>query len=192
MGGRNSRPIWRPPPPPPPPPMYSYHEINNLKSQINHVSNDNANKQSQIFNKQRDLSNRSRYYDGRLYNLGQEDDYYVGENRRLKVQSEDMDNIKAKLRQYLSLIWSQNGIRDNRLAAIDLNLNKAKVYQTIKNENDLMMETIPNMEIAYSSDTQKIEYEKKNISDLDTINTVLFYIYYVIICHFRNTAYFYK
>jgi len=189
MGGRNSRPVWRPwrpPPPPPPPPQPPWEQINRLKGQIDQVSRENNNRQTNIFNTQRNLTNQSRYYDGRLYSLGQENDYYVGQNAVLLTQYTDLSNNIDKLGDYTKLASKKirSNWEDKKLAIIDLNLNKANVYQSIKNENDLIMETIPNMEIAYSSDTQKIEYEKKNISDLDTANTVLFYIYYALFVFF--------
>lgn len=63
-------------------------------------------------------------------------------------------------------------------------------YDTLKQQNDTLKNSVNNMEELYSTDTNKFKYKYTELKNMKFIATVCFYIYYVILFFLAIILYF--
>lgn len=161
----------------------NFEENNNIiriERDINNIRGQNQRLQNHINTERYLLWKDSRENDNKIFGLNQHIGYYTEENRKLQEDDANYKNIIKNADAYSKRMTPSKYHQDNILSIIDLTLNKAKLYESIKTETDTVIATMPELETLYSSDSQKVEYEKQKLVGLDDTNTILFFLYYIL------------
>jgi hypothetical protein len=165
----------------------NFEENNNIiriEKDVNNIRGQNQKLQKHINDERHLLWKDSRENDNKIFGLNQQIGYYTEENRKLQEDDANYKNIIKNADSYSKRMMPTKYHQDNILSIIDLTLNKAKLYESIKTETDTVIATIPELKILYSSDGQTVEYEKQKLVGLDDTNTILFFLYYILFIAF--------
>jgi hypothetical protein len=151
-----------------------------IKSNIDRISGDNRNIQSHIYNQRDALWRNSRANDSKIFGLDQSIAYYNNENKGLRNNNDNVKKIIANNDAFMKKTDPKIFTQDNLNALTEVNLNKQSLYESIIDETETVIKRMPELKKIYSSDSQRTEYEKQKIADLDGMNTILFFLYYIL------------
>uniref|UniRef100_A0A6C0JJN8 Uncharacterized protein n=1 Tax=viral metagenome TaxID=1070528 RepID=A0A6C0JJN8_9ZZZZ len=155
-------------------------QVNSIRSRRNDMLNKNNDLQTRIYNKRNLLRSDSERDTNIIFGLNANIDVQKNENAKIEYENKNLKDIKNNNDEYNAAVNVAGGISNNLKNRISLILNQEKIYTAIQNENNTIVDTMPELIKQYSSDNPRIDYEKKPLSDLDNVNTILFILYYVL------------
>jgi hypothetical protein len=159
-------------------------QVDSIRSRRNDMQSRNNNLQTYIYEKRELLRSDSTKNNNIIFGLNANIDFQKETNKKLEDENANLDKIQKNIKGYKDAINTPGAISNNLKNQIDLILNQERIYTSIQNENSTIVNTMPELNILYSGDKQRVDYEKKPLSDLDNVNTILFFLYYIFLAIF--------
>lgn len=165
-------------------------QVISIRSRRDDMQRQNNNLQSDIYNEQNLLRSDSNKNNNIIFGLNSNINIQTETNRKVEDENANLKAIQTNIAAYNSAINTPGQISNKLKTQIELILNQEKIYTAIQNENSTIVNTMPDLKILYSGDKQRLEYEKKPLSDLDNVNTILFFLYYILFVVFAGIVIF--